>query len=87
MRCAAALTLLLLAACGEKAAYEYPPAAQTAFHRQCPADNPECACVWNEITHAMTAEEYQAAMRRFEAEGLMDPRVTHARVRCKERHG
>jgi predicted small lipoprotein YifL len=84
--CAAALALLFLAACGAKPAHDYPAAAEAAFHRQCPASEPVCVCTWEHITRDLTAEEYQAALDRFQKEGLMDPRVTHARALCREKH-
>jgi hypothetical protein len=34
----------------------------------------------------MTYEQYQAALARYQREGLMDPRVTHARTVCLEQN-
>lgn len=81
------LLLALLAplcAC-EGAPHDYPARTAAAFHRTCPAGDPVCDCTWDKITRAMPAEEYDAALARFQREGLMDPRVTHARTECLDR--
>jgi hypothetical protein len=31
-------------------------------------------------------EDYQEAMETFRADGLMDPRVTRVRTKCREKH-
>jgi hypothetical protein len=43
-------------------------------------------CTWEEITRAMTYEEYEAALVRFRETGNMEPKVTRARTTCIERH-
>jgi hypothetical protein len=78
--------LTLLAACGEAEPHPYPAAAQTRFEASCPSTSAVCRCTWERITVAVTHEEYEAAMARFRAEGLMDPRLTRARTQCIERH-
>lgn len=64
----------------------YPAAARAEFERSCPPSNAVCACAWEEITRAVTYEEYQAAMARFEETGLMEPKLTRARTECTVRH-
>lgn len=82
----AIILALALLGCGKSGTHEYPPAYQAEFNQHCPADNPMCACMWEEITKAMTAEDYQAATERFRAEGLMHHKITRARTLCRERH-
>lgn len=79
---AALLTSLALAACGAGEAHPYPSAAQAAFNASCPPAEAVCACTWDEITRAMSYEDYEAALERFRAEGLMDPKITRARTAC-----
>lgn len=89
MRATAAFLLLAsvtLAACGQGAAHEYPASAKARFEASCPPASDVCACTWDQVTHDMTYEEYQAALDRYRDEGLMDPRVTHARTYCLEHH-
>lgn len=74
--------LLLLVACGEAPAHEFPEADHQSFARSCPTGEPKCDCSWDHIIHSMTAEEYEAAMERYVREGLMDPRLTRARAAC-----
>lgn len=76
-----------IAACGHKEPNPYPESARRDFYRQCPQENPVCSCTWETLTHDMTHEEYQAAMERFHETGHMEPKVTHARTVCTERHG
>lgn len=81
-----AAALIGFAGCGSSAPHEYPPEAQVAFHQECPADNPVCVCTWDRIIRALPHEEYEAALERFRAEGVMDPRVTRASTKCREQH-
>lgn len=84
---AAALTLAApIGACGHSEPNPYPAPAQTQFFRSCPRDNAVCACTWDEITRSMTYEDYEAAMTRFSETGRMEPKLTHARTVCTERH-
>ncbi|HRO02457.1 MAG TPA: hypothetical protein PLS69_02485 [Terricaulis sp.] len=80
-----AIAAFSLTACGAKEPHPYPDGARAAFARICTADAAVCDCMWNEITRAMPYDEYRAALARFEAEGLMDPRITRARTRCTGR--
>lgn len=82
----AAALCLVLAACGARQANEFPEASRAAFHSECPANNPVCVCTWEEITHTLTFEQYETALETFRAEGRMDPRVTRASTKCRERH-
>jgi hypothetical protein len=52
----------------------------------CPSESVVCVCTWEEITRAMTYEEYEAALVRFRETGNMEPKVTRARTTCIERH-
>lgn len=72
-----------LAACAP-APNPYPDAVRSRFAATCPLGDPRCACTWDQITRTLTAEEYQAALVRFRHDGLMDPRITHARTYCVE---
>ncbi len=76
--------LTLLAAC-QPEPHEFPARSAAAFHRTCPEGDPVCDCTWDKITRAMTSEDYNAALARFRREGLMDPRLTHARTECLDR--
>jgi hypothetical protein len=76
----------MLAACGQRAPHEYPAAAQARFAQSCPPESAVCTCTWDRITRTLTYEEYEAALERFRAEGLMDRRVTSARTYCLERY-
>jgi len=78
---------LFLAACGAHAPNAYPAAAHAQFEASCPPSSKVCVCTWDEITRAMTYDEYQAALERYNTRGLMDPRITHARTVCLERGG
>jgi hypothetical protein len=81
-----ALALLGAAAgCGEPTAYEYPVRLQIEFDAKCPLRDAFCACSWNRIIHKMDPKEYENAMTRLATEGLMDPRLTEARLYCKEK--
>lgn len=80
-----AIAALALTACGEREPHPYPDGARAGFARICTADAAACDCMWGEITMAVPYEEYEAALARFEAEGLMDPRITRARTRCTGR--
>lgn len=77
---------LLLAGCGGSDPHPYPEAAQTSFHQTCPASAPECVCTWEAITRAMPVEEFDDAIATFEAQGVMDTRITRARTKCREKH-
>jgi hypothetical protein len=77
---------LALSACGQSAAHEYPASARAQFERSCPISDAVCECTWDRLTHSMPHEDYKAALERYSAEGLMDPRVTRARTTCIERH-
>lgn len=81
---AIALILLLLGACSEAPARDFPPEARERFAEGCPTGKPECDCMWDKITRTMTLEEFDAAMSRFSTEGLMDPKLTNARLECRE---
>jgi hypothetical protein len=83
-RSLALLSAALLTACGAGEPYEYPDAARTEFHAVCPASDPVCACTWDGITRTMPHDEYEAIMQRFRDEGLMDPRLTRVRAKCRE---
>jgi hypothetical protein len=80
------LAALLLAACGGSAPNPYPADAKARFEASCPPESQVCVCTWDEITRSMTYEEYEAALARFREAGLMDTRVTRARVGCLEKH-
>lgn len=75
-----------LAACGGAAPNPYPDSARARFEASCPSDSAVCTCTWDKLTRTLTYEEYEAALSRFRASGLMDPRVTRARTQCLERH-
>ena len=80
------LAALFLAACSGDAPNVYPAAAKTRFEASCPPESAVCVCTWDHITRAMTYQDYEAALARFQEAGLMDPRVTRARTRCLEKH-
>jgi hypothetical protein len=73
---------VLLAACAEKPAFEYPAEARAAFAKACPTGVKECDCTWEKITRAMPHEEYEAAMARLQTEGVMAPRLVRISVDC-----
>lgn len=75
---------LMLAACAEKPAYEYPPEARAPFAKACPTGNPECDCTWEKITRAMPHAEFEAVMARYLKEGVMDRRITIASTECSK---
>jgi uncharacterized protein YcfL len=79
---AALLASLVLTACGSSEPNPYPASAQAAFNTSCPAEDAVCACTWDQITRTLTHEEYEAALERFRAEGLMEPAITRARTQC-----
>jgi hypothetical protein len=76
----------VLAACGQSAPNPYPEEARARFETSCPSDSAVCTCTWDQVTRAMTYEEYDAALARFRETGNMDPRITRARTTCIERH-
>lgn len=77
----------MLGGCGQQhAPNPYPQAAQRRFEASCPRDSEVCGCTWDEITRTLTYEEYEASLQRFRETGNMDPRITHARTVCIERH-
>ncbi|KAF0181746.1 MAG: hypothetical protein FD124_2237 [Alphaproteobacteria bacterium] len=76
-------TLFLLAACSERPVHEFPSETRARFAEACPTGEPECDCMWDEITREMTPEEFDAAMTRFDEKGLMDPRLTQTRHDCR----
>lgn len=80
------LAALLVAGCGDAAPNPYPADAKARFEASCPPDSEVCVCTWDNITREMTYEEYEDALARFREAGLMDPRVTRARVECLEKH-
>ena len=86
MRRSAFILALFTAACGSGAAHPYPERARAEFFNSCPAEEPQCTCTWEALTHRIPYEDYSAAMDRFSADGLMDPRITRARTECLERH-
>jgi predicted small lipoprotein YifL len=83
---AAVLAAMALSACGEAEPHPYPADTRAAFDRECPPDNPVCVCTWDGLTRALPYEDYQEAMETFRADGLMDPRVTRVRTKCREKH-
>ena len=74
-----------VAACAQEA-NPYPDTLRARFAATCALSDPLCACTWDQITRTLTADEYQAALARFRHDGLMDPRITHARTYCVEHH-
>ena len=78
--------MMALSGCGRGEANEFPPQHQAEFHRSCPASDPVCVCIWDEITHAVTPDVYEELMQRFRREGLMNPKITRARTVCLERN-
>ncbi|HWA01778.1 MAG TPA: hypothetical protein VG841_15830 [Caulobacterales bacterium] len=66
--------------------HDFPASAKAQFNRTCPANDSVCECTWDQITRAITYEQYEAALTRFRREGLMDPHITHARTYCLEHH-
>lgn len=86
MRRLVVIGTLALAACGSAQPNAYPAEAKAEFDASCPPESEVCACTWNRVTRALTYEEYEAALERMRREGLMDPRVTHARTWCLEHH-
>jgi hypothetical protein len=86
MRWAAIIAASVCAACGQSAPNPYPESAKARFEQSCPPASAVCACTWERITRTLTFEDYEAALARMRTEGLMDPRVTQARVWCLERH-
>lgn len=87
MRATLLVTLTAIAALGacSRAPHQYPEAARLEFNAQCPAGDPVCDCIWDEIIADVPYEDYEAAMQRYRDEGLMDPRISHARTVCRER--
>lgn len=79
---AALLAGVLAAACAAGEPNPYPASAQARFNATCPGQDTLCACTWDKLTRSMTYQEYEAAMERYRAEGLMDPKVTRARTAC-----
>lgn len=77
---------LIASACAPRAANPYPEAARVSFEATCPPQSAVCACTWDRLTRTLTHEEYEAALRRFQETGQMEPRVTRARTYCLERH-
>lgn len=77
-----AIAALALTGCGEREPHEYPAGARAQFAQICKADEAQCDCMWDSITRDVPYDEYRLALARFEAEGLMDPRITRARTRC-----
>jgi hypothetical protein len=75
---------LFLVACGQQPARDFPPEARARFAEGCPTGKPECDCMWDKITRTMTLEDFDAAMSRFSEQGLMDPRLTDARLECRD---
>ncbi|NWG52338.1 MAG: hypothetical protein HXY28_01320 [Hydrogenophilaceae bacterium] len=78
--------LAVLAACGGErpAPNPYPAQAKATFNEGCPAGDPVCDCTWDNITRAMTYEDYREAMRTSLRDGLLDPRLAQASAACKE---
>lgn len=75
--------LALLGACSAPPARQFPPEARESFAAGCPTGKPECDCMWDRITRTMTLEEFDSAMSRFTERGLMDPKLTKARLECR----
>lgn len=78
------IALFALVGCSAAPAHEYPAEARARFAEGCPVGEPKCDCMWDEITHTMTPEEFGAAMTRFKEKGLMEPELTAARLKCRE---
>lgn len=76
--------LIALAGCGAAPAHEYPAEARARFAEGCPTGDPKCDCMWDEITRTMTPADFDAAMDRFTEQGLMEPKLTAARLECRE---
>lgn len=90
MRLWMVLTAPLIAAaligCGEAEPNPFPAEARAEFERSCPPASAVCSCTWEEITRAVTYEEYEAALTRFRETGLMEPKLTRVRTECTMRH-
>jgi hypothetical protein len=86
MRALIVIAGLFAAGCGGGETHAYPDSARAQFARTCTAGDAICECMWAKITRAMPFEEYDAALARYEEEGLMDPRIARARTECLERH-
>ena len=82
----AVIASVSMSACGAQATHPYPEKARASFTRTCTAGDAVCECIWGKITRAMPFEEYEAALDRYDQEGLMDPRISAARTECLERH-
>jgi len=80
----ALLLAAMLGGCGPKAAHAFPPEARAKFGEGCPVGDPKCDCMWEHIVRDMTPEQFDAAMARFNEKGLMDPKLTTARLECRE---
>lgn len=78
------LAVIALAACSAQAAHDYPEAARAQFAEGCATGDPKCDCMWDRITRTMKPEEFDAAMTRYKEKGLMDPKLTAARLECRE---
>lgn len=87
MRALFAALFLFVAACNRPhEAYAYPQAAVREFAEKCPTRNASCGCIWDKITHTVPPDEYAADLARFKKDGLMDPRLTEARLECRDKH-
>ncbi len=77
---------IMLASCGGGEPHPYPAEVRATFYQTCPETSPECVCTFDAITRAMPVEEFDNAITTFEAQGTMDPRITRARTKCREKH-
>ena len=77
---------MVLAACAEPAPNPYPEVARASFDQSCPPESAVCACTWDQITRALSYDEYEAALSRFRETGQMEPKVTRARTQCLEQN-
>jgi hypothetical protein len=80
-----AVALIGLWGCAREVPQPYPPDVEARFAATCPLTDPRCACTYAEVRRAMDAAAFSAALDRFEARGLMEPKLVQAREACRER--
>lgn len=80
-----AVALVSVWGCAREAPPPYPPEVEARFAATCPLSDPRCACTYEEVRRAMDADSFTAALDRFEARGLMEPKLVQAREACREK--
>lgn len=78
------LACAITACAAEAQPNPFPETAKQEFLEQCRGGEAFCACSWDGITRAMTAEEWDAALVALDETGHPHPQMIIVSSRCRD---